>query len=107
MLLAGPNGQGLISTGANLCAQMVAPYPPRGRISVASQSGNLVSSFCHYATMTGIGISKAISCGNSAQLTIDDYLEYFADDPTPRLHSSTSRACATGDASSTASAAIR
>jgi acetyl-CoA synthetase (ADP-forming) len=81
MLLAGPNGQGLISTGARLCAQMVAPYPPPGRISVASQSGNLVSSFCHYATMTGVGVSKAISCGNSAQLGIDDYLEYFGDDP--------------------------
>jgi acetyltransferase len=81
MLLAGPNGQGLISTGARLCAQMVAPYPPAGRISVASQSGNLVSSFCHYATMTGVGVSKAISCGNSAQLTIDDYVEYFGDDP--------------------------
>ena len=81
MLLAGPNGQGLVSTGARLCAQMVAPYPPPGRISVASQSGNLVSSFCHYANMTGVGISKAISCGNSAQLTIDDYVDYFADDP--------------------------
>ena len=80
MLLAGPNGQGLISTSAKLCAQMVAPYPPPGRISVVSQSGNLVSSFCHYATMTGIGVSKAISCGNSAQLGIDDYLEYFTDD---------------------------
>ncbi len=81
MLLAGPNGQGLVSTGARLCAQMVAPYPPPGRISVASQSGNLVSSFCHYASMTGVGISKAISCGNSAQLTIDDYVDYFAEDP--------------------------
>ena len=81
MLLAGPNGQGLVSTGARLCAQMVAPYPPPGRISVASQSGNLVSSFCHYASMTGVGISKAISCGNSAQLTIDDYVDYFARGP--------------------------
>ncbi len=81
MLLAGPNGQGLISTGARLCAQMVAPYPPPGRISVASQSGNLVSSFCHYAAMTGVGVSKAISCGNSAQMAIEDYVEYFGDDP--------------------------
>lgn len=80
MVLVGPNGQGLISTGAALCAQMVAPYPPPGRISVVSQSGNLVSSFCHYATMTGVGISKAVSCGNSAQIGIDDYLEYFAED---------------------------
>lgn len=81
MVLAGPNGQGLVSTGAKLCAQMAAPYPPPGRISAVSQSGNLLSSFGHYATMTGVGISKAISCGNSAQLGIDDYLEYFADDP--------------------------
>jgi acetyltransferase len=81
MLLAGPNGQGLISTGAKMCAQGMAPYPPPGRISVASQSGNLFSSFCHYAALNGIGISKAISCGNSAQLAIDDYLEYFGDDP--------------------------
>ncbi|MFZ4720747.1 MAG: acetate--CoA ligase family protein, partial [Ilumatobacteraceae bacterium] len=38
ILLAGPNGQGVVSTPANLCAQIVAPYPPAGRISVASQS---------------------------------------------------------------------
>jgi acetyltransferase len=31
--------------------------------------------------LTGIGISKAISCGNSAQTTIADYLDYFAADP--------------------------
>ena len=81
IVLAGPNGQGLISTGAKLCAQMVAPYPPPGRISVVSQSGNLVSSFSHYAVASGIGISKAISCGNSAQVGVDDYLEYYREDP--------------------------
>ena len=31
MLLAGPNGQGVVSTPAQLCAQIVAPYPPAGR----------------------------------------------------------------------------
>ncbi len=81
IVLAGPNGQGLISTGSKLCAQMVAPFPPPGRISVVSQSGNLVSSFCHYAVANGIGVSKAISSGNSAQVGVDDYLEYFLDDP--------------------------
>ena len=49
ILLAGPNGQGVISTPVSMCAQIVAPYPPRGRISVASQSGNLVSTFLNYA----------------------------------------------------------
>jgi acetyltransferase len=81
MLLAGPNGQGVISTPRSMCAQIVAPYPPKGSISVASQSGNLVSSFLNYAVESGIGISKAISCGNSAQTTLADYLDYFRADP--------------------------
>ena len=79
--LAGPNGQGVISTPVSMCAQIVAPYPPPGRISVASQSGNLVSSFLNYAVASGVGISKAISCGNSAQTTLADYLDYFGADP--------------------------
>ncbi len=79
--LAGPNGQGLISTDDALCAQIVAPYPPPGRIAIASQSGNLASVFLNYAVLTGIGVTKAISCGNSAALTLADYLAYFAADP--------------------------
>ncbi|HEV7525146.1 MAG TPA: acetate--CoA ligase family protein, partial [Acidimicrobiia bacterium] len=38
ILLAGPNGQGVVSTPVQLCAQIVAPYPPPGRIAIASQS---------------------------------------------------------------------
>jgi acetyltransferase len=80
IVMAGPNGQGVISTPVSMCAQIVAPYPPPGRISVASQSGNLVSSFLNYAVASGVGISKAISCGNSAQTNLADYLDYFAAD---------------------------
>ncbi|MCH2409704.1 acetate--CoA ligase family protein [Myxococcota bacterium] len=81
MVVAGPNGQGVISTPVTMCAQIVAPYPPEGSISVASQSGNLVSSYLNYSVSTGVGVSKAIAAGNSAQLALPDYLEYFADDP--------------------------
>jgi len=81
MLMIGPNGQGVISTPANLCAQIVSPYPPGGRIAVASQSGNLVSSYLNYAVSSGIGVSKAVSLGNSAQTGLADLLEYFAVDP--------------------------
>ena len=81
LLLAGPNGQGVIATAPSMCAQMVAPYPPPGRISVASQSGNVLSAFLNYAVLTGVGVSKAISTGNSAQTAIADYLAYFAADP--------------------------
>jgi len=68
-----------------MCAQIVAPYPPAGPISLASQSGNLGSSFMNYGCLSGVGFSKAISCGNSAQLALADYLEYFADDPDTRV----------------------
>ncbi len=80
IVLAGPNGQGIISTPSELCAQIVAPYPPRGRIGVASQSGNFVSAFQNYANQYGVGISRAVSAGNAAATSIDDYLEWFADD---------------------------
>ena len=81
MLLAGPNGQGVVSTPANLCAQIVAPYPPAGSIGVASQSGNFVSSFLNLALASGVGISRAVSAGNAAAVTVADYLDFYADDP--------------------------
>lgn len=81
IVMAGPNGQGLISTPSSLCAQIVAPYPPRGRIGIASQSGNFVSSFQNYARLSGIGVSRAVSAGNSAMVAVPDFLEYYADDP--------------------------
>ncbi|MGI8939524.1 MAG: acetate--CoA ligase family protein [Iamia sp.] len=80
VLVAGPNGQGVVSTPASLCAQIVAPYPPAGQIGVASQSGNFVSSFENLAVATGIGISRAVSAGNAAAVTVPDYLEHYAED---------------------------
>ena len=79
--MAGPNGQGVVSTPASLCAQIVAPYPPAGRIGVASQSGNFVSSFLNLARSTGVGISRAVSAGNAAAVSVADYLDFYADDP--------------------------
>jgi acetyltransferase len=81
LLLVGPNGQGLVSTPSDLCAQIVAPYPPAGRIGIASQSGNFVSSFMNLSRQSGVGVSRAISVGNAAQVGVIDMLEYYADDP--------------------------
>ncbi len=80
MLVAGPNGQGVVSTPSKLCAQIVAPYPPAGGIAIASQSGNFISSFMNYAVQTGVGVSRAVSAGNAAHVTIPDYLDFYADD---------------------------
>jgi acyl-CoA synthetase (NDP forming) len=80
ILLVGPNGQGVVSTPASLCAQIVAPYPPAGPIGVASQSGNFVSSFMNLACSTGVGISRAVSAGNAAATSVTDVLRWFAHD---------------------------
>lgn len=80
ILLAGPNGQGVISTPSSMCAQIVAPFPPRGRIGIASQSGNFVSTFMNYARHYGVGVSRAVSAGNAAMVSVPDYLDFYADD---------------------------
>jgi acyl-CoA synthetase (NDP forming) len=80
ILLAGPNGQGVVSTPARLCAQIVAPNPPPGRIAIASQSGNFVSSFENWAAQTGVGVSRAVSAGNAAAVGIADYLDWYSRD---------------------------
>ena len=85
ILLAGPNGQGVVSTPSSLCAQIVAPYPPAGSIGVASQSGNFVSSFLNWACATGIGISRAVSAGNAAATTVADYLGFYGEDPETKV----------------------
>ena len=80
MLVAGPNGQGLVSTPVRLCAQIVAPYPPPGSIGIASQSGNLVSSFMNWSSAAGVGVSRAVSAGNAAAVGVADFLGFYADD---------------------------
>jgi acyl-CoA synthetase (NDP forming) len=81
VLIAGPNGQGVVSTPSKLCAQIVAPFPPTGSIGIASQSGNFVSSFLNWSVGSGIGVSRAVSAGNAAMVSIADYLSFFAEDP--------------------------
>ena len=80
MVLAGPNGQGVVSTPVSLCAQIVAPYPPAGGIGIVSQSGNLLSSFLNLSIDSGVGVSRAVSAGNAAATRVADYLDYLADD---------------------------
>jgi len=85
ILLVGPNGQGVVSTPVQLCAQIVAPYPPAGGIGIASQSGNFVSSFMNWSCATGVGISRAVSAGNAASTSVGDFLEMYSHDPATRV----------------------
>lgn len=85
VLLIGPNGQGVVSTPASMCAQIVAPYPPAGSVSVVSQSGNLVSSFLNMACATGVGIARAVSVGNAATVGAAELLPALERDPATRV----------------------
>jgi len=80
LAVAGPNGQGVVSTPSKLCAQIVAPNAQPGTISIVSQSGNLMSTFLNLSNQWGVGVARAISAGNAACLGVVDYLEWFGDD---------------------------
>ena len=109
MLVAGPNGQGVVSTPAlAVRADRGARTRRPGAIGIASQSGNFVSSFMNYAVQTGVGVSRAVSAGNAAAVTIPDYLDFYAARPRHRgRRSPTSRACPTAAASSSGPARWR
>jgi acyl-CoA synthetase (NDP forming) len=85
VLLVGPNGQGIVSTPSHLCAQIVAPYPPPGAISIASQSGNFVSSFMNLSRATGVGVSRAVSAGNAAAVDVADLVEWMSRDDATKV----------------------
>ena len=85
VLIAGPTGQGVVSTPSSLCAQIVAPYPPAGAIAVASQSGNFVSSFQNFARQHHVGISRAVSAGNAASVSVIDYLRWYSTDDATKV----------------------
>ncbi|MFA5775359.1 MAG: acetate--CoA ligase family protein [Ilumatobacteraceae bacterium] len=85
LLLLGPNGQGLISTPVKLFAQIVAPFPPSGNISVASQSGNFASGFLNYSRQSNVGISRSISVGNAAQVSVGTIVDFYSRDDQTRV----------------------
>lgn len=81
MVLAGPNGQGICNPGRDLFPWMPLFFPPPGRVAFLSQSGNVLNMLVSAAYKAGSGVSKAVSIGNEADLRVEDYLLYLADDP--------------------------
>ncbi|MCX5858819.1 MAG: CoA-binding protein [Proteobacteria bacterium] len=85
ILLAGPNGQGLVNTKVKMYALMGAITPEVGHISLVSQSGNVGGTLMSRGTQLQVGFQKFISSGNEAFLKTEDYLEYFGADPDTRV----------------------
>ncbi len=82
MVLIGPNCQGICCPGNRLYSWMpILFHPPRGRIGYVAQSGNILNMLIGHAVNAGLGLSKAVSSGNEADINTGDYLSYLAHDP--------------------------
>ena len=80
--LIGPNCMGLISNERQLHATgFIVLHPLKGKLSFASQSGNIGTQIVNACERRGIGIDKFISVGNEAQVSAIDVLDYLRDDP--------------------------
>lgn len=80
----GPNCAGLVNTHSNLVATLET-MPPKGSISMVSQSGAIGGSFMALSAADGVGIAKFLSYGNGADLTAIDLLRYLKDDSETRV----------------------
>ena len=81
--LIGPNCMGLLNTDPKirLNATFSPVYPPAGGVAMSTQSGALGIAILDYAKRLGIGISSFVSVGNKADVSGNDLIQYWADDP--------------------------
>lgn len=83
MRILGPNCLGVLNTedGVRLDATFAPAYPPAGRIAFSSQSGALGLAILEYAAELNLGISQFVSVGNKADVSGNDLLEFWENDP--------------------------
>jgi acyl-CoA synthetase (NDP forming)/GNAT superfamily N-acetyltransferase len=87
MRLVGPNALGIINTdpGVLLNASLVPALPERGRAGFFCQSGALGSSLLERFAQRGLGVSSFVSAGNRADVSGNDLLQYWEEDPATDL----------------------
>jgi acetyltransferase len=76
----GPNCNGHADMYSRVASLGFASRIPAGPMSLLSQSGTLGASIMQTAASRGIGMSKVISTGNEADLHLEDYLTFLAQD---------------------------
>ncbi len=83
MRMVGPNCLGLINTDpeVRLGASFSPTYPNHGSIAMSSQSGALGIAILELATKLNLGLSCFVSVGNKADVTGNDLLQYWEEDP--------------------------
>ena len=83
MRLVGPNCMGIINTDpqVNMNATFSSTFPPAGNIALGTQSGALGLAILEYARSLNIGLSTFVSIGNRADVSSNDLLQYWKEDP--------------------------
>ncbi|MEV0646416.1 GNAT family N-acetyltransferase [Phytomonospora sp. NPDC050363] len=87
MRLVGPNCLGVANAAerVRLAATFAATAPQQARgLAVATQSGAVGIAVLEHAQEAGLGISTFISLGNKADISGNDLLSYWYDDPSTR-----------------------
>ncbi len=81
--LIGPNCMGIINThpAVRLNATFSPVAPLEGRVALSTQSGALGLAILDYARRLNLGISTFASIGNKADVSGNDLIQYWADDP--------------------------
>jgi acetyl coenzyme A synthetase (ADP forming)-like protein len=81
--MIGPNCMGLVNTDPKfrLNATFSPVYPPDGRVGILSQSGALGLAILDYARRLNLGVSTFISVGNKADVSGNDLIQYWEEDP--------------------------
>jgi acetyl coenzyme A synthetase (ADP forming)-like protein len=84
MRMIGPNCMGLLNTdpAVRLNASFAPVFPPAGRVAMSSQSGALGLAILQAARRLDLGLSTFVSVGNKADVSGNDLLQYWEEDPT-------------------------
>jgi acetyl coenzyme A synthetase (ADP forming)-like protein len=87
MRLVGPNCMGIINTdpGVRLNATFSQVYPNPGNVAFLSQSGAMGLTILEYAKNLNMGISTFVSVGNRADVSSNDFLQYWEQDPATKV----------------------
>jgi acyl-CoA synthetase (NDP forming) len=93
--LLGPNCLGISSAAVGLNATFAARSAPPGNIGFSSQSGALGLALLEACESRGLGLSAFVSIGNKADVSSNDLVEWWEDDPRPTSCCSTSSRSAT------------
>jgi acetyl coenzyme A synthetase (ADP forming)-like protein len=87
MRMVGPNCMGLLNAdpSVRLNASFSPIFPPAGHIGLLSQSGAIGIAILELATERRLGLSTFVSAGNKADVSGNDLLEYWEQDPSTHV----------------------